>query len=79
MPEMSPPQSTYVHNSTIFFFKPINTTSDATFLSVLCENPKTVLLAKSWGAVAPPQPPPGITPLYVYGIVNNMEIPTRQM
>ena len=41
---------------------PINTTSDATFLSVLCENPKKVLLAKSWGAVAPPAPP-GITPL----------------
>ena len=42
----------------------INTTSDATFLSlsVLCEKPQKVLLAKSWGAVAPPAPP-GITPL----------------
>ena len=35
--------------------EPINTTSDGTFLSVVCEkNPKKVLLAKSWGAVAPP-------------------------
>ena len=46
--------------------EPINTTYDGTFLSVVCENPKKVLLAKSWGggggAVAP-QPPPGITPL----------------
>ena len=35
--------------------EPINTTSDATFLSVLCENPKKVLLAKSWGVWPPPR------------------------
>ena len=35
--------------------EPINTTSDGTFLSVVCENPKNVLSAKS--------SPPGITPL----------------
>ena len=34
--------------------EPINTTSDGTFLSVVCENPKKVLLAKSWGGCAPP-------------------------
>ena len=39
--------------------EPINTTSDGTFLSVVCENPeKKVLLAKSWGAQPPPPPPP---------------------
>ena len=48
--------------------EPINTTYDGTFLSVVCENPKKVLLAKSCGgggggAVAPPAPP-GITPLW---------------
>ena len=43
--------------------EPINTTSDGTFLSVVCENPKKVLLSKSWGAVAP-LAPPGITPLH---------------
>ena len=37
--------------------EPINTTSDGTFLSVVCENPKKVLLAKSWGGLG------GITPL----------------
>ena len=37
--------------------EPINTTSDGTFLSVVCENPeKKVLLAKSWGAQPPPPP-----------------------
>ena len=50
--------------------EPINTTSDGTFLSVVCENPKKVLLAKSWGggAVAPPAPP-GITPLHMPYII----------
>ena len=42
--------------------EPINTTSDGTFLSVVCENPKKMLLAKSWGGCGPPAPP-GITPL----------------
>ena len=42
--------------------EPINTTSDGTFLSVVCENPKNVLLAKSWGAVAPPSPPRNYPP-----------------
>ena len=44
--------------------EPINTTSDGTFLSVMCENPQKVLLAKGWGGHSPPpQSPPGITPL----------------
>ena len=41
--------------------EPINTTSDGTFLSVVCENTKKVLLAKSWGGgggCGPPSPPP---------------------
>ena len=42
--------------------EPINITSDGTFLSVACENPKKVLLAKSWGAVAPPSPPRNYPP-----------------
>ena len=37
--------------------EPINTTSDGTFLSVVCENTKKVLLAKSWGGYGPPSPP----------------------
>ena len=44
--------------------EPINKTSYGTFLSVVCENTKKVVLAKSWGAVAPPAPP-GITPLFI--------------
>ena len=42
--------------------EPINTTSDGTFLSVVCENTKKVLLAKCWGAVAPPAPPRNYPP-----------------
>ena len=46
--------------------EPINTTSNGTFLSVVCGNPKKGLLAKSWGGggLWPPKPPPGITPLH---------------
>ena len=40
--------------------EPINTTSDGTFLSVVCEKPEKSVVGKSWGATAPP----GITPLY---------------
>ena len=45
--------------------EPIDTTSDGTFLSVVCETPKKVLLAKSWGGATAPPAPPGITPLFV--------------
>ena len=38
--------------------EPINTTSDGTFLSVVCENPEKVLLANSWGGHSPPPPQP---------------------
>ena len=74
----------YHHNSTVFlpeqyqFYhtlpyltdikEPINTTSDGTFLSVVCEPPPPpppkVLLAKVGGLWPPPPAPPGITPLY---------------
>ena len=33
----------------------INITSDCTFLTVVCENPEKVLLAKSWGGHSPPR------------------------
>ena len=49
--------------------EPINTTSDGTFLSVVYENTKKVLLAKSWGAVAPPSPPRNYPP----ALTSNME------
>ena len=42
--------------------EPINTTSDGTFLSVVCENPKKVLLAKIWGGCGPPSPPRNYPP-----------------
>ena len=42
--------------------EPINTTSDGAFLSVVCENPKKVLLAKSWGGGAVPPPPRNYPP-----------------
>ena len=42
----------------------INTTSDGTFLSVVCENPeKSVVGQKLGGPQPPPHPPPRITPL----------------
>ena len=51
--------------------EPINTTSDGTFLSVVCENPeKKVLLAKSWGA---PSPPPRIKPQMTHLNFGNMD------
>ena len=43
--------------------EPIDTTSDGTFLSVVCENPKKVLLAKSWGGHSPPSPPRNYPPV----------------
>ena len=47
--------------------EPINTTSDGTFLSVVCDNTKKNVVGQKLGgegggAVAPPAPP-GITPL----------------
>ena len=46
--------------------EPINTTSDDTFLSVVCENPEKVLLAKSWGGGGPqpPQSPQELPPCF---------------
>ena len=39
--------------------EPINTTSDGTLLSVVCENPeKSVVGQKLGGGPQPPQPPP---------------------
>ena len=38
--------------------EPINTTSDGTFLSVVCENPEKSVVGKNLGATAPPAPPP---------------------
>ena len=47
--------------------EPINTTSDGTFLSVVCENPeKSVVGQKLGGATAPP----GITPLKLFKILD---------
>ena len=34
--------------------EPINTTSDGTFLSVVCENPEKSDVGQNWGATAPP-------------------------
>ena len=41
--------------------EPINTTSDGTFLSVVCENPEKSVVGQKLGAVATPAPL-GITP-----------------
>ena len=43
--------------------EPINTTSDGTFLSVMCENPEKSVVGQKLGGHSP-QAPPGITPLY---------------
>ena len=49
--------------------EPINTTSDGTFLSVVCENPEKSVVGQKLGGHSPPSPPPpppgppGITPL----------------
>ena len=55
--------------------QPINTTSDGTFLSVVCEkNPQKCCWPKVGGAVAPPAPPE-ITPLKTVLSVPNSHIP----
>ena len=44
--------------------EPINTTSDGTFLSVVCENPEKSVVDQSWGC-APPSPPQELPPCLV--------------
>ena len=41
--------------------EPINTTSDGTFLSVVCENPEKSVVGQKLGGHSLPSPP-GITP-----------------
>ena len=38
--------------------EPINTTSDGTFLSVVCENPEKSVVGQKLGGHSPPPPPP---------------------
>ena len=62
LPEVSHPRSTYEFYRTLPYMtdikEPINTTSDGTFLSVVCENPKKVCWPKVGGLWPAP---PGIT------------------
>ena len=46
--------------------EPINTTSDGTFPSVVCENPEKSVVGRKLGGCGPPAPP-GITPLIKRG------------
>ena len=43
--------------------EPINTTSDGSFLSVVCEKPEKSVVGQKLGGGHSPPAPPGITPL----------------
>ena len=42
--------------------EPIYTTSDGTFLTVVCENPEESVVGQKLGGHSPPPPPPPNTP-----------------
>ena len=46
--------------------EPINTTSDDTFLSVVCENPEKSVVGQKLGATAPQPPPQELPPLQLH-------------
>ena len=60
--------------------EPINTTSDGTFLSLVCENPEKSVVGQKLGGPQSPQTPPGITPLahplFPYYLEKRLAIPT---
>ena len=45
--------------------EPINTTSDGTFLSVVCENPEKSVVGQKLEGLWPPQPPQELPPCTV--------------
>ena len=45
--------------------EPINTTSDGTFLSVVCENPEKSVVGQKLGGPQPPQHPQELPPAYM--------------
>ena len=47
--------------------EPINTTSDGTFLSVVCENPEKSVVGQKLGGHSPPSPPKNYHPEYELG------------
>ena len=54
--------------------QPINTTSDGTFLSVVCENPPKSVVGQKLGGLWPPQPPQELPPCIVL-----LRVPLKQL